>query len=63
MSHNIGVRYSARDLLKPLSVIAGSQLLAKVQEAEHKIQVTLATLKALYHDLSHTVQQKRDFYT
>lgn len=63
MSHNIGVRYSARDLLKPLSVIAGSPLLAKVQDAERRIQVTLATLKALYHDLSHTVQPKRDFYT
>lgn len=63
MSHNIGIRYSVRDLLKPLPVIARSPLLAKVQDAERRIQVTLATLKALYHDLSHTVQQKRDFYT
>lgn len=63
MSHNIGIRYSVRDLLKPLPVIARSPLLAKVQDAERRIQVTLATLKALYHDLSHTVQPKRDFYT
>lgn len=63
MSHNIGIRYSVRDLLKPLPVIARSPLLAKVQDAERRIQVTLATLKALYHDLSPTVQPKRDFYT
>ena len=51
MSHNIGIRYSVRDLLKPLPVIARSPLLAKVQDAERRIQVTLATLKVLYPEL------------
>lgn len=47
-SYNIGARYFVRELLKPLPVMVGSQLSAKVPEAERRIQVTLATLKVLY---------------
>lgn len=49
-SYNIGARYFVRELLKPLPVMVRSQLSAKVPEAERRIQVTLATLKVLYHE-------------
>lgn len=48
--YNIGARYFVRELLKPLPVIVRSQLSAKVPEVERRIQVTLATLKVLYHE-------------
>ena len=49
-SYNIGARYFVRELLKPLPVMVRFQLSAKVPDAERRTQVTLATLKVLYHE-------------